>query len=90
MPDLRRLSPIFACAALAASGCGSSTPRADDYDPGTTSQAQFQSAASLCEKQADLDEKNMGLGLDPTRATYGRMFDACMRASGFTRKPPPK
>jgi len=88
MPDLRRLLPILACTVLAAAGCGSSTPRADDYDPGTTPPAQFQNAASLCEKQAEIDEKNLGRGLDFTHATYNRMYDACMRASGFTRNPP--
>ena len=90
MPDLRRLSPIFACAVLAVAGCSSPSFRAEDYDPGTTPQAQFLNAASLCEKQAELDEKNLGRAFDMTHQTFNRMFDACMRASGFTRKPEPK
>jgi hypothetical protein len=84
-----RLPFIFAWATLAIAGCGSTDVRtADDYDPGSTPQAQFQKGASLCDKQAESDEKNMGRGpLDPTHSTYNRMFDACMRASGWTRKP---
>ena len=90
MPDFRRLPPMLACAAVLAAGCASTTVRTvDDYDPGGTSQAQFLKAGSLCDRQAESDEKNMGHGpLDPTHSTYNRMFDACMRASGFTRKPP--
>jgi threonine dehydrogenase-like Zn-dependent dehydrogenase len=90
MPDFHRLSPILACAAFAAAGCaGTSQRTATDYDPGGTPHAQFLKAASLCEKQAESDEKTMGLGaMDITHGTYNRMFDACMRASGFTQKPP--
>ena len=89
MSDHCRLPLIFACVAIAAAGCGSTMLRADDYDPGATPQAQFVKAASLCDKQAEADEKSMGLGaMDFTHGTYNRMFDACMRASGFTQKPP--
>ena len=89
MPIFRRLPPILAGAAFALMGCGSTDVRTiDDYDPGSTPQAQFQKGASLCDKQAESDEKNMGPGpLDPMHGTYNRMFDACMRASGWTRKP---
>ena len=86
----RRLPPIFASALFAAAGCGSTELRTiDDYEPGSTPQALFVKGAALCDKQAESDEKNMGRGpLDPTHSTYNRMFDACMRASGFMRKPP--
>jgi hypothetical protein len=89
MSAYRSLPPIFAWAVLATAGCASNEVRtADDYDPGNTPEAQFQKGASLCDKQAESDEKNMGNGpLDPTHSTYNRMFDACMRASGWTRKP---
>ena len=89
MPVFRRLPHILAWAAIALMGCASTAVRtADDYDTGSTPQAQFQKGASLCDKQAESDEKNMGTGaLDPTHSTYNRMFDACMRASGWTRKP---
>lgn len=85
----RSLPPIFAWALLATTGCGSTDVRtADDYNPGSTPRGQFETGAALCEKQAESDEKNMGNGpLDPTHSTYNRMFDACMRASGWTRKP---
>ncbi len=69
--------------------------RRPSYAPPTTTirdgtpQAQFVKGAALCDKQAEADEKVMGHGpLDPTHSTYNRMFDACMRASGFVRKPP--
>ena len=89
MPDFRRLPPILACALFAATGCASSMRTADDYDPGSTPYAEFAKGASLCDRQAESDQKNMGRGpLDPTYSTYNRMFDACMRASGFAPKPP--
>lgn len=86
----RNLPRIFASAVFATAGCGSTELRTlDDYEPGTTPHAQFVRGASLCDKQAESDEKSMGPGpLDPTHSTYNRMFDACMRASGFARKPP--
>jgi len=69
--------------------CASAAERtADDYDPGKTPRAQFLKEASLCEKQAEADQKQLGLGpYDPSHGTYNRMFDACMRASGYLRKP---
>jgi hypothetical protein len=90
MPANRHLPPFLAWAAFAAAGCASTELRTvDDYDPGGTPQAQFVKGAALCDKQAEADEKVMGRGpLDPTHSTYNRMFDACMRASGWTRKPP--
>jgi hypothetical protein len=86
----RSLPSIFASALFAAAGCSSTELRTvDDYDPGSTPQPQFVKGAALCDKQAESDEKNMGRGpLDPTHSTYNRMFDACMRASGFIPKPP--
>jgi hypothetical protein len=75
--------------ALATAGCATSRQyTADGYDPGTKPQAQFVKEASLCDKQAEADQKNIGLGpMDYTYSTYNRMFDACMRASGSVRKP---
>ena len=89
MPLILRLPTILVWAAFAAIGCGSTQVRnIDEYDPGSTPPAQFVKGASLCDKQAEADEKNMGGTMDPTHGTYNRMFDACMRASGWTRKPP--
>jgi hypothetical protein len=90
MPLFHRLPPVFAWTVFAMAGCGTDLRTADDYEPGSTPQAQFAKGASLCDKQAETDEKNMGRGpLDPTHSTYNRMFDACMRASGFTLKRAP-
>jgi len=85
----RRLPSIFAWVTFALAGCGSTDVRTiDDYEPGATPQAQFEKGASLCDRQAESDAKSMGIGpLDPTNRTYNRMYDACMRASGWTRKP---
>jgi hypothetical protein len=81
----------FVCLAsvLAAIGCATSRQyTADSYEAGIKSQAQFLKEASLCDKQAEADQKNIGLGpMDYTYSTYNRMFDACMRASGYPRKP---
>jgi hypothetical protein len=90
MPVNRNLPPILAWAVFATTGCASTELRtADDYDAGTTPQDELVKFARLCDKQAEADEKVMGRGpLDPTHSTYNRMFDACMRASGFVRKPP--
>lgn len=74
---------------MLAAGCATSRQyTVDSYDAGSRPQAQFLKEASLCDKQAEADQKNIGLGpMDYTYSTYNRMFDACMRASGYTRKP---
>lgn len=81
----------FVAAAFAVAAC--SAPRAltaDDYDPGGTPRERFAREASLCESQAEADQKNIGLGpYDPTYSTRNRMFDACMRASGYARRAAP-
>ena len=90
MPDFRRLPPMFAWIVVTTLGCATDIRTVDEYDPGSTPHAQFVKGASLCEKQAEADAKSMGYGtLDPTHGTFNRMFDACMRASGFARKPAP-
>jgi hypothetical protein len=88
MPSGHRLLPVAALAALAAACAANELRTADQYDPGSTPRAQFLREAANCEKQAELDQKNLGLGpYDPAQQTYNRMFDACMRASGYARKP---
>ena len=76
-------------AALALAGCASyGALTAADYDPGSTAHSQFLDNAHMCEQQAEADHKKFGMGpLDPTYATFNRMYDACMRSSGYTRKP---
>jgi hypothetical protein len=71
-----------------AAACGSTEVRtADHYDPGQTPRAQFLREAGNCDKQAEADQKLLGYGpYDPSQSTYNRMFDACMRASGYAPK----
>jgi len=83
----------FRCSVAAALGwllaaCGSAEVRtADHYDPGQTPRAQFLREAANCDKQAETDQKQLGYGpYDPSQSTYNRMFDACMRASGYAPK----
>ena len=87
MTVARRL-PVIAVTLLIAA-CASTEVRIDDdYDPGKTPRDQFLREASLCDKQAETDQKNLGTGpYDPRQATYNRMYDACMRAFGYARKP---
>ena len=81
--------PLVIAVAVLAAACASNDVRTlDEYDSGKTPRAQFLKDASLCEKQAETDQKQLGLGpYDPAQGTYNRMFDACMRASGYARKP---
>ena len=64
---------------------------ADDYDRGQVPAPKFAKDGEVCAKLAEADQKEFGMGgdIDPTHATYNRMFDACMRASGYRRKPEP-
>jgi hypothetical protein len=64
---------------------------AEDYESGNGQAKQFANDAAVCAKLAEADQHNFGVGgdIDPTHATYNRMFDACMRASGYRRKPEP-
>jgi hypothetical protein len=73
-------------------GCTSfATRTAEDYDRGQTPQPQFVKDGEVCARQAEADQRKFGIGgdMDPTHATYNRMYDACMRASGYRRKPEP-
>ena len=75
--------------ALALCACASMGGRtAADYDRGSATEAQFRKDASACEKQAEASGKEFGYGpYDPTFGAYNRMFDMCMRTSGYARKP---
>ena len=75
--------------ALALAGCASyGALTAADYDPGGTPHSDFLANAHMCDQQAEADHKKFGMGpLDPSYATFNRMYDACMRSSGYTRKP---
>ena len=82
----RSLLMLGMAAALAVVSC--STFSAADYDRGQTPPQQFANDAQVCSKLAESDQKRYGMGgdIDPTQATYNRMFDACMRASGYRKK----
>jgi len=69
-------------------GCATSAARtADDYEQGPAPRPQFVRDSEACARQAELDQRKFGGGeLDSTHATYNRMYDACMRASGYQRK----
>ena len=77
--------------ALAVAACASMGPRTStDYDRGSASETQFRKDAAACEKQAEASGKEFGFGpYDPTHGAYDRMFDMCMRTSGYARKPQP-
>ncbi len=79
-----------AAAAFAVSVAGCSSMRAhsaDDYDRGAATSEQYYRDSRACDKQAEAHGNEHGLGpYDPTNGAYNRMFDACMRSSGYTRK----
>jgi len=86
--------PLLLAAAtlLVGVGCASfKAGAAEDYDAGPAPAPQFTKDGEVCAKLAEADQKEFGAGgtMDPTHATYNRMFDACMRASGYRRKQEP-
>jgi hypothetical protein len=82
--------PVLALAALlVVIGCATYAARtADDYDQGQAPRPQFVKDNEACARQAEADQRRFGIGgeMDPTHATFNRMYDACMRASGYQRK----
>jgi hypothetical protein len=89
MPTAARLSILVLPALLVAIGCTAFTPRtAADYEPGQTPHPQFTRDNEACARQSEADQNRFGMGgdLDPTHSTFNRMYDACMRASGYKRK----
>ena len=83
------LRTLFAvAAAFGAAACASMQAYTqDDYDRGAATSEQFYKASRACEKEAEAHGKEHGYGpYDPTHGAYNRMFDACMRSNGYTRK----
>ena len=82
--------PLLPMAALmVVIGCATYAARtADDYDQGQAPRPQFVKDNEACARQAEADQRRFGIGgeMDPTHATFNRMYDACMRASGYQRK----
>ncbi|HEX7271904.1 MAG TPA: hypothetical protein VF420_07125 [Casimicrobiaceae bacterium] len=76
------------CFAILATGCSSLTARtAADYERGGVPEAKFKKDADSCDKQAAAHQKEFGNGqFDPSKAPYNRMYDMCMRSSGYQLK----
>ena len=79
---------IAIAAALATAACTSMKAYSgDDYERGAATSEQFYKASRACDKEAEAHGKEHGFGpYDPTHGAYNRMYDACMRSSGYTRK----
>jgi hypothetical protein len=80
---------LAAPALLFVLGCAQYAVRtAEDYDQGQAPRPQFVKDNEACARQAQVDQRKFGIGgeMDPTHATFNRMYDACMRASGYQRK----
>jgi hypothetical protein len=81
---------LAAAAIVLAVGCAGFAKRAAaDYERGDASPTRFAQDNAACGKQSEADQQRYGVGsdLDPMHSTYNRMYDACMRASGYKRKP---
>jgi hypothetical protein len=75
---------------VVAFGCTTFVQRsAADYERGQAPAPQFVRDNEACARQSEVDQMKFGVGgdLDVTHATFNRMYDACMRASGYRRKP---
>ena len=60
---------------------------ADDYDRAGATSEKYYKDSRACDKQAEAHGKEHGYGpYDPTSGAYNRMYDACMRSSGYARK----
>jgi hypothetical protein len=84
-----RLPMLAVPALLIVIGCATYAARtAEDYEQGPAPRPQFVKDNEACARQAEVDQRKFGIGgdMDPTHATYNRMYDACMRASGYQRK----
>jgi len=84
-----RLPMLAVAALLVVIGCATYAARtAEDYEQGPAPRPQFVKDNEACARQAEVDQRKFGIGgdMDPTHATYNRMYDACMRASGYRRK----
>jgi hypothetical protein len=80
---------VAAPALLLVVACASSAKRtADDFDAGAAPRAKFVRDAEICARQAEADQRRFGIGGDigASQATYNRMYEGCMRASGYERK----
>ena len=81
---------IVAITTVAVAACASMAVRtAADYDRGSAPDEKLVKDADACAKQAEAHQKEYGLGpYDPTHGSYNWMYDSCMQAGGYKRKPP--
>lgn len=80
---------IVAITIVAIAGCTSTALRtAADYDRGGAADEKLVKDADACARQAETHQKEYGLGpYDPTHGSYNWMYDSCMQAGGYKRKP---
>ena len=83
-----RYALLVVAVAMASVACSSMKAyTADDYDRGGVTSEKYYKDSRACDKQAEAHGKEHGFGpYDPTNGAYNRMYDACMRSSGYTRK----
>ena len=86
---MRPLPRLVASIAILVVGCSQMTARtANDYERGSTPDPKFSKDAEACEKQAAAHQKEFGNGpYDQLRGPYNRMYDMCMKSSGYQLKP---
>lgn len=91
MAQSRSILCWLLCFAIFATGCSSLTARtAADYERGGVPEAKFKKDADSCDKQAAAHQKEFGNGqFDPSKGPYNRMYDMCMRSSGYMLKQQP-
>lgn len=83
---IKRHACLYAIAA-ATSGCATFTDyKADQYGQGVNDRE-----AAACEMQAEQSRTNHGydglIGSGYMHESFNRVYDACMRAKGYQRKP---
>jgi hypothetical protein len=85
---IRQRTLLALGAVVAVAACSSMRAySADDYDRGAATSERYYRDSRACDKQAEAHGNEHGFGpYDPTNGAYNRMFDACMRSSGYTRK----
>jgi hypothetical protein len=83
----RRLVIVVALAAITFGCTSMKAYTADDYDRAGSTSEKYYKDSRACDKQAEAHGKEHGYGpYDPTSGAYNRMYDACMRSSGYARK----
>jgi hypothetical protein len=87
VPDVVARTRCLAVA-LCLAGCTAMAARtSSDYDKGSATDRRYQQDAEGCEKQAEANQKDHGMGpYDPTHGSYNWMYDVCMRSGGYERR----